>query len=363
MNAPAGTLALQVDRMERARQARQRRLAFTDTHITLNHGSGGKASWSLIDGVLRPAFANVWLDALGEAAVVPSPGETLAFTTDAYVVSPLFFPGGDIGRLAVHGTINDLAMAGARPLYLTVSLILEEGLEIATLRRIVDSIAAACADAGVAVVAGDTKVVERGKADQLFVVTSGVGAVRPGPALHPSRVEPGDAVLLSGEIGNHGVSVLLARQRLELETAITSDTAALHTLADALLDAAPGARCLKDPTRGGVATSLNEIALQSGTGITIEETRIPVAEGVRAACELLGIDPLHLANEGKLLAVVPSDEADAALAALQAHPLGRAAQQIGRITAEPEGMVLLQTATGGRRVLDMLIGDPLPRIC
>lgn len=359
-------LAAQLARMARAQATRRSRFVLRDTHITLSHGSGGKATHNLIDGLVAPAFANPWLDALGDAAVFPTNGAgspSLAFTTDSYVVSPLFFPGGDIGKLAVHGTVNDLAVSGAEPRYLSVGLILEEGLGMDVLRRVIGSMAEAAAAAGVAIVTGDTKVVHRGKADGLFINTSGVGFVRPGLRLSAASAESGDRVLLSGHVGDHGMAVMLAREALELEADIVSDTAPLHSLAAAVLAAAPHTRCLKDPTRGGVATSLNEIALPSGVSIVVDEASVPVRPEVRGACEILGIDPLHIANEGKLLAVVPPAEADAALAAMRAHPLGAAARNIGEVVAEPEGMVVLRTAAGGSRVLDMLVGDALPRIC
>lgn len=358
------SLPAQLERMEKARQARRTRFVLKDTHITMSHGSGGKATHNLMEGLFAPAFTNPLLDPQGDAAVFAADGAgRLAFTTDCYVVSPLFFPGGDIGKLAVHGTVNDLAVMGAEPLYLSLGLILEEGLEMDVLRRVVASMAEAARAAGVQIVTGDTKVVPRGKADRLFVNTSGVGRLRPGASLSAANALPGDRVLLSGYVGDHGMAVMLAREALELEAEILSDTAPLHGLAAAVLAAAPGTRCLKDPTRGGVASSLNEIALQSGVAIEVEEEGVPVRPEVRGACEILGIDPLHIANEGKLLAVVPAAEADAALVAMRAHPLGAAAQLIGEVVEEPEEMVLLKTGIGGSRVLDMLVGDPLPRIC
>lgn len=288
----------------------------------------------------------------------------LAFTTDSYVVNPLFFPGGDIGKLAVHGTINDLAMAGAEPLYLSAGFILEEGFPMADLHRIVASMAAAAAEAGVSIVTGDTKVVQRGKADQLFINTSGVGIVRARWPLGQTQVQPGDQVLLSGPIGDHGVAILLAREALDIETTVQSDSAPLHTLVAALLDAAEeGVHCLKDPTRGGVATTLNEIALGSQVAIALDEQTIPIRAEVRGACEILGLDPLTIANEGKLLAVVAPERTDATLAAMRAHPLGNEAAIIGSVQPGPAGMVFLRTDIGGTRVLDMLVGDPLPRIC
>jgi hydrogenase expression/formation protein HypE len=291
-------------------------------------------------------------------------GQRLAFTTDTYVVSPLFFPGGDIGKLAVHGTINDLAMAGAQPLYLSAGFILEEGFPITELRRIVASMAAAASDAGVAIVTGDTKVVQRGKADGLFINTAGVGLIRATGPLGQARVQPGDKVLLSGPVGDHGIAIMLAREALDIETDVESDTAPLHTLVAALLEAAgDGVHCMKDPTRGGVATTLNEIAIGSEVSIGLDEQTIPVRPEVRGACEILGLDPLTIANEGKMLAIVSSNKAEAALAAMRSHPLGRQAAIIGTVQSEPAGMVFLRTDIGGMRVLDMLVGDPLPRIC
>ncbi|MBA3671362.1 MAG: hydrogenase expression/formation protein HypE [Gemmatimonadaceae bacterium] len=359
------SLPAQLGRMERARVVRESGPRLRDAHVTLSHGSGGKSSHALIESLILPAFRNPLLDGDADAAVFSAglSGGRLAMTTDSYVVSPLFFPGGDIGKLAVHGTINDLAVSGARPIALSVGLILEEGLNMDVLRRVVDSMAAAAAAAGVPIVTGDTKVVHRGKADQLFVNTSGVGVVDDGVRLDVDAVRPGDVVIVSGFVGDHGMAVMLARESLEIEADIQSDSAALHTLVAALLAAAPNTRVIKDPTRGGVATTLNEIAARSRVAIAIEEERVPVRVAVRGACEILGLDPLHIANEGKLVAIVPPDEAAAALAALRAHPLGADAVVVGDVQTEPEGMVLLRTGIGGSRVLDMLVGDPLPRIC
>lgn len=360
------SLPAQLDRMQRARVHRDGEPRLRDTHVTLSHGSGGKASHALIESLILPAFRNPLLDGDADAALFPSQGSArLALTTDSYVVSPLFFPGGDIGKLAVHGTINDLAVAGARPLALSVGLILEEGLAIEILRRVIASMAEAAAAAGVPIVTGDTKVVPRGKADQLFVSTTGVGAVGDPVNLSPENVRPGDVVIVSGYVGDHGMAVMLAREALEIEAGILSDSAPLHTLVRVLLDAAPNLRTMKDPTRGGVATTLNEIAKRAGVAIAIDEERVPVHQAVRGACEILGLDPLHIANEGKLIAIVPVAEAAAALAALRAHPLGADAAVVGEVLeeGEPAGMVLLRTGIGGSRVLDMLVGDPLPRIC
>ena len=369
-----------LEKIERVRQHRRHKFYLRDEHITLSHGSGGKATHNLIEGIFAPAFANPLLDRMDDSAIldfgfsildletdqstIRNLQSKIAFTTDSYVVSPLFFPGGNIGTLAVHGTINDLAMAGAQPLYLSAGFILEEGFAIADLRRIVESMAAAAAEAGVAIVAGDTKVVQRGKADGLFINTAGVGVVRASWPLGQTEVRPGDKVLLSGPVGDHGIAIMLAREALDIETDVQSDTAPLHGLvADLLAAAGSGLHCLKDPTRGGVATSLNEIALASEVSIALDEHAIPVRPDVRGACEILGLDPLTIANEGKLLAIVAAESAAAALAAMRAHPLGHAAAIVGEVLDEPAAKVFLRTDIGGTRVLDMLVGDPLPRIC
>ncbi len=351
-------------KIERARQRRRSKFTLREEQITLSHGSGGKASHNLIESVFGPAFANPLLDRMDDAATFALQDAQFAFTTDSYVVSPLFFPGGDIGKLAVHGTINDLATAGARPLYLSAGFILEEGFPIADLQRIVASMAEAARAAGVTIATGDTKVVQRGKADGLFITTAGVGLVEADWPIGQAYARPGDKVLLSGPVGDHGIAVMLAREGLEIESAIESDTAPLHSLvADLLAAAGDGVHCLKDPTRGGVATTLNEVAMASEVALALDERAIPVRAEVRGACELLGLDPLTIANEGKLLAVVAAERAEAALAALRAHPLGREAALIGEVLAEPAAMVFLRTEIGGSRVLDMLVGDPLPRIC
>ncbi len=353
-------------KIERAQQARRHKFYLRDEHITLSHGSGGKATHNLIEGVFAPAFSNPLLDRMDDSATFALEGseQRLAFTTDTYVVSPLFFPGGDIGKLAVHGTINDLAMVGAEPLYLSVGVILEEGFSIETLRRIVASMAQAAKEAGVAIVTGDTKVVQRGKADGIFINTAGVGIVRATAPIGQAQVQPGDKILLSGPIGDHGIAIMLARESLEIEADIESDTAPLYSLvAQMLAVTGNGLHCLKDPTRGGVATSLNEIAIDAEVSMALEERAIPVRSGVRGACEILGLDPLTIANEGKMLAIVAPEVADKALAAMHAHPLGKEAAIIGTVQAEPAGMVFLHTDIGGTRVLDMLVGDPLPRIC
>lgn len=343
--------------------------------IVLGHGSGGKLSQELLEQVFWPAFANPALERREDAALLAGPGAGAnaadarwAFTTDAFVVTPLFFPGGDLGQLAVHGTVNDLAMSGAEPLYLAAAFILEEGLEIAVLRRVVASMRQAAAGAGVTLVTGDTKVVNRGAGDQIYVATSGLGVVGPGVALGADRLRAGDQVLLSGTIADHGMAILSQREGLSFEGEIASDTAALHELVRALrrgLEGEPeGAlRALRDPTRGGVAATLNEWAQKARLGIEIEEAAIPVAEAVRGACEILGLDPLHVANEGKLLAAVAAPAAGAALAALQGHPLGRRAVRLGRVVEEHPGRVVMRTGVGGQRIIDTLWGEQLPRIC
>jgi hydrogenase expression/formation protein HypE len=334
--------------------------------VLLGHGSGGVLTAQLIEQLVLPAFRNPILDRLDDQAVLPAPtgaGERLAFTTDSYVVTPLFFPGGDIGQLAVHGTINDLAMGGARPLALSLALILEEGLPLDELRRILASAADAAARAGVPVVTGDTKVVGRGSGDKVFINTSGVGVVPAGVDLSASHVRPGDAVLLSGTVGDHGATILAQRESLALDGALASDTAPLHELAAALLRACPDAHAMRDPTRGGLGAALVEIASRGRLSIEIDEAAVPVRDAVRGACELYGLDPLLLANEGKLVAFVPGERAAGALAALRGHPLGRDAAQIGRVTERGDGLVVLRTPLGSRRVLDLPYAEPLPRIC
>jgi|AMFO01.1.fsa_nt_gi hydrogenase expression/formation protein HypE len=333
--------------------------------IQLAHGAGGRLSGELIARHLLPRFGNPQLDRLEDQAILEVPAGRLAFSTDTFVVSPLEFPGGDIGELAVNGTVNDLAMGGARPLYLSVGLILEEGLPLATLERILDSMAAAARRAGVRIVTGDTKVVDRGHGDGMFINTSGIGVVPDGVVLGADRIRPGDAVLVSGTIADHGMAIMATREELSFRATIASDTAPLHDLAAALLDACPDGRLrtMRDPTRGGLATTLNEFAAAAGVGIVLEEGSIPVRDDVQAACEILGFDPLAVANEGKLVAVVAADAADAALAALRSHPLGRDAAIVGAVTADHAGMVTLRTALGVERIVDMPLGLQLPRIC
>ncbi len=357
------SLPAQLERMARAHDARKTRHVLKDERVTLSHGAGGKASHQLLEGLVFPALASGALLAQDDAAVLAIGDLRLAFTTDSYVVSPIFFPGGDIGSLAVHGTVNDLAMQGARPLALSVALVLEEGFETAELRRVLESMATAARATSVEIVTGDTKVVPRGKADRIFITTAGVGIIAGAVNLSVRNARPGDRVILSGAIGDHGIAVMLAREALELESEIRSDSAPLSGLVVTLLAAAPGTRALKDPTRGGVATALNEIAEQAGVGIAIDEDRVLVHDAVRGACEILGLDPMHIANEGKLIAIVPPDQAEAALAAMRSHSLGSEAAIIGEVTDEHDGMVVVRTGIGGSRVLDMLVGDPLPRIC
>ena len=343
-----------------------RPIDFRHGRIDMNHGAGGRVGAQLVDELFARAFDNDWLRQGNDAALLEVPaGHRLAMSTDGHVIAPLFFPGGDIGALSVHGTVNDVAMLGARPLYLAASFILEEGLPLVDLKRIVESMAAASRDAGVPVVTGDTKVVERGKGDGVFISTTGVGVVPVGRRIGGALARPGDVVLLSGTIGEHGVAVLSRRESLEFETAIVSDTAALHTLVAAMLEAVPegAVRTLRDPTRGGLATTLNEIARQSGVGIELDEAAIPVLPQVEAACELLGLDPLYIANEGKLVAVVAPDAADALLAVMRAHPHGPRAARIGVVADDAHRFVQMRTRFGGRRIVDWLAGEALPRIC
>jgi hydrogenase expression/formation protein HypE len=332
--------------------------------VVMGHGSGGRLSHDLLTRVFLPAFENEVLSALEDQATLDLGAGRVAFTTDSFVVRPLFFPGGDIGRLAVHGTVNDLAVGGAVPRFLSAAFILEEGLAIADLQRIVLSMRAACAEASVTLVTGDTKVVDRGKGDKVFITTSGIGVVPASRApLSIAAARPGDRVLVSGTLGDHGVAVLSVREGLEFETAIESDSAPLTSLVGALLDAAPATRSLRDPTRGGLASALNELAQASRVGVQLDEAAIPVSDQVRAACDLLGLDPLYVANEGKLVAVVPPEQADLALTALRAHPLGARASIVGTVVADSPRMVTVRSFVGGERLLPMLAGEQLPRIC
>jgi hydrogenase expression/formation protein HypE len=347
--------------------ARSKRPKFRDERITMAHGAGGKATASLIEGVLVPAFASEALDELADAGAVEVGGAQLAMTTDSFVVKPIRFPGGSIGELAVNGTVNDLAVSGARPLALSLSLILEEGLEADVLRAEVEAIAAAARAAEVKIITGDTKVVERGHADQMYICTTGLGQRDPRARLSPAGLRPGDRILVSGRIGDHGTAIMLARGEFELGAQIESDTRPLWPAVDALLQhAGPGLRCVRDATRGGVASVLNELARASGVAMLVREAAVPVDPMVAGAAEILGIDPMHVANEGVLVAVVDAAHADAALAALQAvGGCGEFAQAagIGEVKTDPPGMVLVETAFGGKRVMDQLVGDPLPRIC
>jgi hydrogenase expression/formation protein HypE len=347
-----------------ATRLRARKLDLRNGRVDLSHGAGGRATAQLVDEIFRAAFDNPLLNRGNDQAAFDVPGGRMVMSTDGYVISPLFFPGGDIGSLAVHGTINDVAMAGARPLHLAASYILEEGFPLADLQRIATSMARAALEAGVAIVTGDTKVVERGKADGVFISTTGVGVVPPGLDLSADRACPGDRVIVSGSIGDHGVAVMSKRNNLGFETEILSDSAALHGLVAEMVQAAGASlRVLRDPTRGGLATTLNEIAQQSGVGFLIEERTIPVRAEVAAACELLGLDPLYVANEGKLVAIVAPDAAERLLAVMRAHPLGREASLIGEAVADEQRFVQMTTAFGGGRIVDWLTGEQLPRIC
>ncbi len=331
--------------------------------ILLGHGSGGKLSAELVRDIFLPAFQNPALARLDDQAIVNVNGQCLAITTDSFVVKPLFFPGGDIGSLAVHGTVNDLAMGGATPLFLSAAFIIEEGFSMEELRRIVDSLRRAAADADVQIVTGDTKVVEKGHGDGLFINTTGIGVVPEGIELSADRARPGDKIILSGSIGDHGIAILAQREGLEFETQIRSDSAALHKLVKTILDTTGDLRCMRDPTRGGVSSTLNEIAQQSRVGIELEESTLPIHEEVRGACELLGLDPLYVANEGKMIAVVAPEASQAVLQAMRNHALGSEAQIIGTVRGDHPGLVTMRTPLGTSRVVDMLAGDQLPRIC
>ena len=350
--------------LERIEAFRRRRPRFRDDFVTLAHGAGGKASAALIDAVFLDAFGGLERPPLTDAALIGLPETgTLAFTTDSFVVKPLRFPGGSIGQLAVHGTVNDLAVMGARPKWLSAAFVLEEGFAISELREVVADMSAAAAASGVRIVTGDTKVVGRGAADGLYVTTAGIGVVPAGRRLGADLVQRGDRILISGTIADHGMAVMLARGDLALEADIESDTAPVTELVEALFAAAPSTRWLRDPTRGGVGTVCNELAHDTGLAVVLDEAALPVNPAVAGACDLLGIDPLYVANEGKFLAVVAAKEAEAALKALRGHPLGADAVLIGDIREEPQGIVVLRTSFGGTRIVDMLVGDPLPRIC
>jgi len=331
--------------------------------ILLGHGSGGRLSAELLRDVFLPLFSNPVLDRLDDQAVVELGGMRLAFTTDTFVVRPLFFPGGDIGSLAVHGTVNDLAMSGAQPLFLSAAFLLEEGLEMETLRRVAGSMAEAARTSGVAIVTGDTKVVEKGKGDGLFITTTGIGLVPGNVAMSANGARPGDRILLSGPIGDHGIAILATREGLEFEAEIVSDSAPLHGLVAAMLKASPAIRCMRDPTRGGLASALHEIAAQSRVSVQLQESAIPIRDGVKSVCELLGLDPLYVANEGKLVAIVPAEAADAVLDAMRMHPLGCEATVIGSVGSGRAGEVTMKTPFGSTRIVGLLAGDQLPRIC
>jgi hydrogenase expression/formation protein HypE len=331
--------------------------------IVLGHGGGGKLSADLVEHIFKPLFNNPILDELGDQAILDLNGMRLAFTTDSFTVSPLFFPGGDIGSLAVHGTVNDIAVCGATPLYISAGYILEEGLPIDTLGQIAASMAAAARAAGVQIVTGDTKVVEKGHGDGVYINTTGIGLLPPGIDIAARNARPGDLVLVSGPIGEHGIAILSVREGLTFETALQSDSAPLHDLVAAMLAVSTDIHCLRDPTRGGLAASLNEFARASRVGIEVDEPAVPIPPAVRAACEMLGLDPYYVANEGKLVAIVPPDAAEPLLAAMQAHPRGQGAAIVGRVVAEHPGVVTSRSGLGGSRVVDTLVGEQLPRIC
>jgi hydrogenase expression/formation protein HypE len=342
---------------------------FDHPQIVLGHGSGGKLSAELIEKVFVSRFLNPTLERMNDSALLEIGDVRLAFTTDSFVVTPIFFPGGDIGSLAVNGTVNDLAMSGAKPLYLSAAFILEEGLPTGDLTRVVESMQSAASRADVQIVTGDTKVVNRWNGDKVFITTTGIGQVATDVQLSADRARPGDQILLSGYIGDHGITVLSQRENLEFEGDLSSDCAALNSLVDVMLEEASAVgspadiRCLRDPTRGGVASTLNEIACRSGVGMMLREDDIPVHETVRGACEMLGLDPLYVANEGKLLAVVSPEVAPKVLQRMQSHPLGRDSRIVGQVIDSPQGMVLMKTKIGGTRVVDTLFGEQLPRIC
>ena len=340
-----------------------RPLDIKNGHVDMSHGSGGRAMSQLVEQLFAAAFDNEFLAQRNDQALLPRPEGRIVVSTDCHVVSPLFFPGGDIGCLSVHGTINDVAMSGARPLYLAAGFILEEGFPLADLQRIALSMARAARDSGVPVVTGDTKVVEAGKGDGVFITTTGVGVVPAGLRISGDQARPGDRIIVSGSVGDHGMAVMSQRESLAFGTDLVSDTAALHGLVAAMVDAVPEVRALRDPTRGGLATTLNEIAAQSGVGMSIDEAAIPVRPQVEAACEFLGLDPLYVANEGKLVAIVPAAQAERLLEVMRGHPLGREAALIGEVIADAHRFVQMRTRFGGRRIVDWLAGDQLPRIC
>ncbi len=336
---------------------------FDHKQIVLGHGSGGKLTHRLIQQIFLPVFQNDLLKPLHDGAVFSENGTNFAFSTDSFVVNPIFFPGGDIGKLAVCGTVNDLAMCGARPRYLSVGMILEEGVTMDELWRVANSMRKAADEAGVMLVTGDTKVVDRGKGDKIFINTSGIGIIEKNVCIHPDRARPGDKILINGSIAQHGIAIMSVREGLNFESEIVSDCASLNGLVDDLLKACPDVHVLRDPTRGGVTSVMNEIAEQAQVGVRLDEAKIPIDEQVKGACEILGLDPLYVANEGKFIALVSAADADAALAAMKNHPLGRAAAIIGEIVADHPGMVTMKTRVGGSRVVTMIAGEQLPRIC
>ncbi|MFW5665246.1 MAG: hydrogenase expression/formation protein HypE [Coleofasciculus sp.] len=353
---------------QKIEKIRRRPNKVKDTAITLAHGSGGKAMRDLIDDIFVGSFDNPILSQLEDQATIPlaqliSQGDRLAFTTDSYVVDPLFFPGSNIGELAINGTVNDLAVSGAKPLYLTCSMIMEEGLPVETLRQVVLSMKTAADAAGVKIVTGDTKVVHRGSADKLFINTAGIGVIREGVSISAHHIQPGDAVIINGQLGDHGAAILIARGELALSTDIKSDCQPLNGLVDAILEVCPHIHAMRDATRGGVATVLNEFAQSSEVGIRLDEASIPIREEVNGVCEILGLDPLYLANEGKLVVIVPRSHAESVLSAMKSHPAGEDSCIVGEVIDSPPGVVLLQTAFGAERIVDMLVGDQLPRIC
>lgn len=331
--------------------------------ITLQHGSGGSLTSALINNVFRRHFDNKYLAEAHDSARLPAIMGRLAFTTDSYVINPLFFPGGNIGKLAVCGTVNDLAMSGAKPLYISCGFIIEDGLPLAELEAVVASMAQTAKEAGVVIVTGDTKVVNKGAADKLFINTAGIGEIPVGINICGNNAQPGDVVIVSGTLGDHGAAIMVAREQLGLNSALTSDCAPLSTLVANMVAVCPDIKVLRDPTRGGVATALNEIAMQSQVGIEINEESIPVNSAVRGICELLGLDPLYLANEGKLVAIVPSDQAEALVAVMHSHPYGKNAAVIGQVTGQTQGNLIMRTPYGSRRIVDIMVSDPLPRIC
>ena len=349
--------------MNTVRKGYIRPVDFKNGRVDMTHGSGGRAMAQLIEELFLAAFDNDWLRAANDNACFAVQGGRMVMATDSHVVSPLFFPGGDIGCLSVHGTVNDVAMSGARPLYLSASFILEEGFPLADLKRIVDSMAHAAREAGVPIVTGDTKVVEQGKGDGVFITTTGIGVVPAGVNISGDRARPGDVILVSGTLGDHGVAIMSSRESLGFETSIRSDTAALHELVARMVEAVPDIHTLRDPTRGGLATTLNEIARQSGVGMMLREEAIPVRQEVEAACEILGLDPLYVANEGKLICICAPEHAEPLLQAMRAHPLGAEAALIGSVHEDPHHFVQMETGFGGKRIVDWLTGEQLPRIC